>query len=174
MPTGKPPILQVRAWSILKGWPQVQWEGGFDQPYRRERASLNADSYEANPWSSIGSEESQVDVPFSGDSSIEHCRIDGMDLEVLCFYILLHVFAMGKSINRTAHHSSSVSIIHLCLLFLMKFPHNVCVPKERWLSQHVHESSTQLSDYSLLFVHECVLRATHFSEQKTYRKSCCR
>ena len=68
----KPPVLQVRARSTLNGWLQLQWEREFwsDQSYQRDRASLNADLCKANPWSSMGSAVSQVDAPFSQESSI--------------------------------------------------------------------------------------------------------
>ena len=73
---GKPPVLQVRACSTLNGCPQLQWDGEFwsGQPYLSERLSLQAALCRANPCSSMGSAVSQVDAPFSWESSMERWR----------------------------------------------------------------------------------------------------
>ncbi len=61
-----PPRGQFRACSTVHCPPQMQWEGRCDgrQPYRRHSASLKAPLWRANPCSSMGKVESQLQAPF--------------------------------------------------------------------------------------------------------------
>ena len=76
---GKPPVLQVKACSTLHGCSQLQCDGKFrsGQPYLRERLSLKAALCIPNPYSSMGNAVSQMEVPFSWESSLKHWRGDG-------------------------------------------------------------------------------------------------
>ena len=64
---GKPPLVQVKAWSIVNLVPHSQFEGVRlkDQPYLRAIASRNAPLCSLNPKSAIGKVVSQLDAPLS-------------------------------------------------------------------------------------------------------------
>jgi hypothetical protein len=71
----KPPWLQLIACSALNALPQMQWLGrcfGL-QPYLRHRASRNSPLFRANPCSSMGLTDNQVDAPFSFASVTDLC-----------------------------------------------------------------------------------------------------
>ena len=67
---GNPPRGQFRACSTVNFLPQMQWEGRCAgcQPYRKHSASLKAPLWRANPCSSMGKVESQLEAPFSADT----------------------------------------------------------------------------------------------------------
>ena len=67
---GNPPRGQFRACSTVNCLPQMQWEGRCAgcQPYRKHSASLKAPLWRANPCSSMGKVESQLEAPFSADT----------------------------------------------------------------------------------------------------------
>ena len=58
----------------------AMWRWILEWPAIPRRASLNAKLCKANPLSSIGSEVSQVVVPFSWESSTERWRVGGSSL----------------------------------------------------------------------------------------------
>ena len=64
---GNPPRGQLKTCSTVNCLLHAQWDGrcGGRQPYRRQRASLKAPLWRANPCSSIGRVESQLEAPFS-------------------------------------------------------------------------------------------------------------
>ena len=68
---GKPPLEQLSACSMVKCWPQTQWEGRYDgrHPYRKHRASLKAPLCRANPCSEMGKAESQLEAHHGTESS---------------------------------------------------------------------------------------------------------
>ena len=61
---GKPPLEQLSACSMVKCWPQTQWEGRYDSChlYRKHRASLKAPLCRANSCSEMGKAESQLEM----------------------------------------------------------------------------------------------------------------
>ena len=67
---GNPPRGKFRACSTVNCLPQMQWEGRCAgcQPYRKHSASLKAPLWRANPCSSMGKVESQLEAPFSADT----------------------------------------------------------------------------------------------------------
>ena len=77
---GKPPLEQLSACSMVKCWPQTQWEGRCDgrHPYRKHRASLKAPLCRANPCSEMGKAESQLEAPFSEQIVRAFCSLVGM------------------------------------------------------------------------------------------------
>lgn len=82
---GDPPLKQLSACSMVKCWPQTQWEGRYDgvQPYRKHRASLKAPSWKRNPCSEIGKAESQLEAPFSEKKIRTFCRY--IFLQIICY-----------------------------------------------------------------------------------------
>ena len=72
---GKPPKLQIMAWSTSKGAPHAQDDGKLlsCQPYRRATASLKAPLWSAKPWLDIGSTFSHIEAPFSLEHSTSLC-----------------------------------------------------------------------------------------------------
>ena len=76
---GNPPRGQFRACSTVNCLPQMQWDGMCvgRQPYRRHSASLKAPLWRANPCSSIGKVESQLEAPFSAETVKAFWRLLG-------------------------------------------------------------------------------------------------
>ena len=71
---GKPTVGQLKACSTLNGFPHIQCEARSigSHPYLRHRASWNALLYRVKPWSYMGRMVSQVEAPFSQESSRHH------------------------------------------------------------------------------------------------------
>ena len=81
---GNPPRGQFRACTTkwcrcIASAPQMQWEGKCvgRQPYRRHNASLKAPLWRANPCSSMGKVESQLEAPFSAETVKAFWRLLG-------------------------------------------------------------------------------------------------
>ena len=76
---GNPPVGQFRAWSVLKGLPQMHWEGSLSRahPYLGASASLNAPLWMAKPWCRSGMTVSQLEAPFSLASFLTRCNVSG-------------------------------------------------------------------------------------------------
>ena len=81
---GKPPREQLRACSMVNCLSQTHREGNCcgRHPYRRHSASRKAPLCRANPCSSIGRVESQVEAPFSDDTSIALRKLGGRFLVI--------------------------------------------------------------------------------------------
>ena len=79
---GKPPLGQVKAWSIVNLVPHSQFEGVRlkGQPYLRAIASRNAPLCSLNPKSAIGKVVSQLEAPLSEASSIDLFNTSGKSL----------------------------------------------------------------------------------------------
>ena len=87
---GNPPQGQLKACSMVKCFPQTQLAGrsGGRHPYLRHRASLNAPLCRAKPCSAIGRAESQLEAPFSFETSNALCILVGslLDSSVARFF----------------------------------------------------------------------------------------
>ena len=76
---GYPPCWQLRQWSTVNGFPQMQVEGrrGGSQSYLRHRASLKSDLWRWKFWSCTGMIVTQLEAPFSLAQSICFWRSAG-------------------------------------------------------------------------------------------------
>ena len=76
---GKTPQGQLKACSLVRSTPQTQFVGrsGGRHPYLRHIASLNAPLCRANPCSAMGRAESQLEAPFSFETSSALCILLG-------------------------------------------------------------------------------------------------
>ena len=76
---GNPPLGQLRACSVVKCWPQTQWEGRCDGRHRylKHRASLKAPLCRANPCSVMGNAESQLEAPLTEHIVRSFCSLVG-------------------------------------------------------------------------------------------------
>ena len=77
--------------SMVKWWPQTQWEGRCDghQPYHKHRASLKAPLCRENPCSEMGRAESQLEAPFSEQIVRTSCSLVNR-FSFSCLLFLLH------------------------------------------------------------------------------------
>ena len=68
---GNPPQGQLKACSMVRCFPHTQFAGksGGCYPYLRHRASLKAPLCRAKPCSAMGRADSQLDAPFSFETS---------------------------------------------------------------------------------------------------------
>ena len=95
---GKAPLGKERACSTVKMVPHAQCDSvrGSCQPYRRASASQKALLWRENPNSSIGSEVSQLEAPFSPASSIAR------DYVYVYVYVYVYAYAMRHGIVLSA------------------------------------------------------------------------
>ena len=101
---GRPPVGQLRAWSVEKAFPQMhllgRWVGC--QLYRMHKASRNAPLWRANPWSSMGNAESHEEAPFSLPSSIacwrwrSSCAFNSMAVLDWCCRVVFLALAFAR------------------------------------------------------------------------------